>query len=259
MVTHLLTTYALADLLLTLVLVLTLDPSAAEDDEILATWGVAAPERPADRGAEAERKRRQMQIEMQQTLGDTPALSTISSREALSIANVSDDADAFITKHPVFCALFLFGIGLAVGGSAMYVAGFLHGSSHNSSAAALDQGTLRGAPTTTGAPTSISTDTPTAMVTDAPTVMVTDAPTAITTDAPTAMVTDAPTSITTEDSASRPVNDYIRGKARQVNNYIQGKALAITIHITHHAGTALCGLMKQAGPAPASSCMGNGP
>ena len=227
---------------------------------MLATWSAAASERPADRDAETERKRRQMQIEMQQTLGDTPALSTISSKETLSIASVRDDADAFIAKHSVFCALFVFGIGLAVGGSAMYVAGFLHGSSHNSSAVALDQGTMRGAPTTTGAPTSISTDTPTAMVTDAPTVMImiTDAPTAITT-APTVMVTGAPTAITAEVSASRPANDYIRGKARQVNNYIQGKALAITIHITHHAGTALCGLMKQAGPAPASSCMGNGP
>ena len=131
---------------------------AAEDDKILATWSAAAPERPADRDAETERKRRQMQIEMQQTLGDIPALSTISGREALSIANVRDDADAFITKHPVSFALFLFGIGLAVGRSAMYVAGCLHGSSHNSSAAALDQGTLRGAPTITGAPTSISTN-----------------------------------------------------------------------------------------------------
>jgi len=164
-----------------------------EDDELPATWS-APTERHADRGAETERKRRQMQIEMQQTLGDTPALSTISSREALSVANVRDDADEFITKHPVFCALFLFGIGLAVGGSVMYFVGFF-----NSLAASSDQGTLKGASIviTTSAPTLMTTDAPTAMITGASTSIITSAPTLITTDAPTAMEIGALTSIAT--------------------------------------------------------------
>ena len=37
-------------------------------------------------------------------------------------------------------------------------------------------------------------------------------------------------------------------KQVQIANYIKGKALIVNIHITHHAGTWLCGIMTKFGP-----------
>ena len=46
-------------------------------------------------------------------------------------------------------------------------------------------------------------------------------------------------------------------KQVQVENYINGNALLLNIHITHHAGTAICKVMKDFGPVPQFACMGN--
>ena len=42
----------------------------------------------------------------------------------------------------------------------------------------------------------------------------------------------------------------------QIANFKNGTALALSIHITHHAGTSVCNVMKYAGPAPEFACMG---
>lgn len=49
-------------------------------------------------------------------------------------------------------------------------------------------------------------------------------------------------------------NNHTR-KQLQITNYIQGSALALTIHITHHAGTFICGYMRNFGPTPSFACM----
>lgn len=46
-------------------------------------------------------------------------------------------------------------------------------------------------------------------------------------------------------------------KQVQVENYINGNALLLNIHITHHAGTAICKVMKDFGPVPQFACMKN--
>jgi len=47
-------------------------------------------------------------------------------------------------------------------------------------------------------------------------------------------------------------------KQVQVANYINGSALIISIHITHHAGTSVCAMMKKLGPSPSFACMSPG-
>ena len=47
-------------------------------------------------------------------------------------------------------------------------------------------------------------------------------------------------------------------KQVQIANYIQGTALILSIHITHHAGTSICRIMKKLGPTPGFACMGPG-
>ena len=47
-------------------------------------------------------------------------------------------------------------------------------------------------------------------------------------------------------------------KQVQIANYIKGKALIINIHITHHAGTWMCGIMTKFGPTPGFVCMAPG-
>lgn len=47
-------------------------------------------------------------------------------------------------------------------------------------------------------------------------------------------------------------------KQQQISNYIKGTAIIRNIHITHHAGTSICGQMKRLGPTPAFACMGKG-
>jgi len=47
-------------------------------------------------------------------------------------------------------------------------------------------------------------------------------------------------------------------KQMQIANYIKGSALLLSIHITHHAGTSLCIMMKKLGPAPGRACNGPG-
>ena len=46
-------------------------------------------------------------------------------------------------------------------------------------------------------------------------------------------------------------------KQVQVENYINGNALLLNIHITHHAGTAICKVMNELGPVPQFACMKN--
>ncbi|KAL7546308.1 hypothetical protein ACHAWF_011168, partial [Thalassiosira exigua] len=53
--------------------------------------------------------------------------------------------------------------------------------------------------------------------------------------------------------ANRPRTDVA---ARQIRNYKDGKALIVNVHVTHHAGTSLCGLMKSWGPTPDFACIG---
>ena len=43
---------------------------------------------------------------------------------------------------------------------------------------------------------------------------------------------------------------------KQIENYINGTALIYSTHITHHAGTFLCGAMSKLGPTPSSACHG---
>ena len=47
-------------------------------------------------------------------------------------------------------------------------------------------------------------------------------------------------------------------KQQQIRNYINGTAIIRNIHITHHAGTSVCGQMKKLGPTPAFACIGKG-
>ena len=47
-------------------------------------------------------------------------------------------------------------------------------------------------------------------------------------------------------------------KQVQVANYIKGTALLLNIHITHHAGTSLCAMMRKFGAVPGFACMGPG-
>ena len=65
--------------------------------------------------------KRQLEIEMNSTLGDLPKLSTIST-------SIKDDATEFRTQHPYILALVLILLGLAVGGCVAYTAGFMHGA-----------------------------------------------------------------------------------------------------------------------------------
>ena len=53
-----------------------------------------------------------------------------------------------------------------------------------------------------------------------------------------------------------PTKDYI--KQQQIANYIKGTAIIRNIHITHHAGTSVCGQMAKLGPTPGFACMGKG-
>mmetsp|Transcript_18084 Transcript_18084/g.28369 ORF Transcript_18084/g.28369 Transcript_18084/m.28369 type:complete len:219 (-) Transcript_18084:2058-2714(-) len=47
-------------------------------------------------------------------------------------------------------------------------------------------------------------------------------------------------------------------KQQQISNYIKGTAIIRNIHITHHAGTSLCGQMSRLGPTPGFACGGKG-
>ena len=44
-------------------------------------------------------------------------------------------------------------------------------------------------------------------------------------------------------------------KQIQIQNYIDNHAIIYNIHITHHAGTSLCGAMRSLGPTPDFACM----
>ena len=46
-------------------------------------------------------------------------------------------------------------------------------------------------------------------------------------------------------------------KELQISNYINGNALLLSVHITHHAGTSICKVMKKLGPTPSFACMVN--
>ena len=46
-------------------------------------------------------------------------------------------------------------------------------------------------------------------------------------------------------------------KDLQISNYIEGNALLLSVHITHHAGTSICKVMKKLGPVPSFACMAN--
>lgn len=41
----------------------------------------------------------------------------------------------------------------------------------------------------------------------------------------------------------------------QISNYVAGEAIILNIHITHHAGTSVCGKMSNCGPTPSFACM----
>merc|ERR1711865_905458 len=92
-------------------------------------------------GAAGGVNRRQLEIEMNSTLGDLPELSTIST-------SVKDDATEFRTRHPYILALVLILVGLAV-------SSFIHGISLISSTTATAPRTA-----TTAAPTSTSFEGP---------------------------------------------------------------------------------------------------
>lgn len=47
-------------------------------------------------------------------------------------------------------------------------------------------------------------------------------------------------------------------KEAQIKNYKRGEALIFLAHITHHAGTSICSLMRKLGPSPDFACMGQG-
>jgi len=47
-------------------------------------------------------------------------------------------------------------------------------------------------------------------------------------------------------------------KQQQIANYIKGTAIIRNIHITHHAGTSVCGQMSKLGPTPGFACMKKG-
>jgi hypothetical protein len=47
-------------------------------------------------------------------------------------------------------------------------------------------------------------------------------------------------------------------KQQQIANYIKGTAIIRNIHITHHAGTSVCGQMSKLGPTPGFACIGKG-
>ena len=46
-------------------------------------------------------------------------------------------------------------------------------------------------------------------------------------------------------------------KELQISNYINGNALLLSVHITHHAGTSICKVMKKLGPVPSFACIAN--
>jgi len=46
-------------------------------------------------------------------------------------------------------------------------------------------------------------------------------------------------------------------KELQISNYINGNALLLSVHITHHAGTSICKVMKKLGPTPSFACGAN--
>ena len=56
------------------------------------------------------------------------------------------------------------------------------------------------------------------------------------------------------EAQSSPV-DLNANKQLQIANYVDGTALLLNVHITHHAGTSVCHLMKKLGPAPGFACM----
>ena len=105
--------------------------------------------------------KRQLEIEMNSTLGDLPKLSTIST-------SIKDDATEFRTQHPYILALVLILLGLAVGGCVAYTAGFIHGQLASS-------------------PSPLPTDTPTDAQTKSPTSS-SNAPTAVVPTRPVAEV-----------------------------------------------------------------------
>lgn len=47
-------------------------------------------------------------------------------------------------------------------------------------------------------------------------------------------------------------------KKLQVENYKHNKSIILNIHITHHAGTLLCGIARRFGPTPSFNCMDDG-
>jgi len=65
-----------------------------------------------DNSENGDANRENMQIEMQNILGDIPELSTVSSSEPISLDNLKEDADEFRTKYPVLMALIILGVGL---------------------------------------------------------------------------------------------------------------------------------------------------
>jgi hypothetical protein len=65
-------------------------------------------------------------------------------------------------------------------------------------------------------------------------------------------------------SSSKNTTDVVEVKAtkedvkqQQIANYIKGTAIIRNIHITHHAGTSVCGQMSKLGPTPGFACLGN--
>lgn len=42
---------------------------------------------------------------------------------------------------------------------------------------------------------------------------------------------------------------------QQIQNFRSGRGLILSVHIVHHAGTAVCNAMKAVLPAPSFACM----
>ena len=72
--------------------------------------------------------RARLEIEVENTLGQTPALSTIQTSR-FSVASVKQDTEEFRTDHPYILGMCLVVVGLIFGASVAYTAGFTHGVS----------------------------------------------------------------------------------------------------------------------------------
>lgn len=80
------------------------------------------------------------------------------------------------------------------------------------------------------------------------------AATAVSTPLPSFNPTYTPTKTTTIHE-SNPTEASASIKQLQITNYIAGTGLILNIHITHHAGTAVCSKMTECGPTPSFACM----